>query len=311
MTRYMRSRPVTPAGTGPRDGFVVLSDAASPSAVEAFETALCTIRIGRRLGVLDTVARREGLLPYAKDHDNLVFDAPIASWIANLRIRYLRGWKDYESCVKGFNGLGLISDLVVRDLRRLCRLTPAERAVEVRRFLTSRKRIVKGQLQPLFTASEAAQLVANVSKEISDIDLAIWRVCADRTIVCSTSSNMGISLHQILRRMQGTKIAIGGKEVPLLNADEGQLIIWCPDKEADFMNPEKTAALCAIEAEVAEAHDAAYLHQPQAARSGCVGGRVKSRRILFSHQSAEQRGAAKSAGQFAKSNGRGAQMRGS
>src|SRR5689334_18512679 len=117
MTRYMRGRPEMPAGTGPREGFVVLADAGNPDAVEPFGVALCTIRIARRLGVLPTAVRRDGLLPYAKDHDNLVFDAPVASWIANLRIRYLRGWKDYESCVKGFNGLGLISDLVVRDMR--------------------------------------------------------------------------------------------------------------------------------------------------------------------------------------------------
>lgn len=247
MTRYMRGRPEAIKGVSPREGFVVLSNEADPERSEPFEVALCTIRIARRLGVIATVKRGGALLPYASDHDNLVFDAPIASWIANARIRYLRGWKQYSSCVKGFNGLGLISDLVVRDIKRIARLSSGARIEEVARFLATRKSA--GGPTPMLTDPQARQLAAEHAGSISDLDLAIWRVCANRTIVCSTSSNMGISLHEILRYMQQATVSIGERSVPLLNQDEGRLIIWCPDEEADFMSPEKTAALRAIEAE--------------------------------------------------------------
>lgn len=251
--RYMHgSRPQVAAAMEAREGFVVLSDALDAESVEPLEVALCSIKLARRLGVRGTVARRGDMLPYAEDHDNVVFDAPVASRIANRTIRYLRGWKQYQSCVKGFNGLGFIANLVLRDMKRMRRLTAPQRTEEVRNFLATRKGPGPSDVGPVFTAPEAEQSAACAGSEIADLDLAIWRVCSSGAIVCSTSSNMGISLHEILRYMQASRIAVGGKEVPLLNADEGRLIIWCPDEEADFMSPEKTAALRRIEAELPE-----------------------------------------------------------
>lgn len=249
MTRYARNISERSSRQAGRGGFVVLVDEPSPDRVEPFAVALCVIRMARRLGVQCPVPRNERLLPYSDANDNIVFDAPLASWIANKRIRYLRGWKQYQSCVKGFNGLGLIAELVVRDLRRIRCLSVDERQLELRRFLATRKVATAGGNRHVFDEAEAERLARRAPSCVDDLDLAIWRVCARRTIVCSTSSNMGISLHEILRYMQWTKLSVGGKEISLLNEDEGQLIIWCPDEEADFMSPEKTAALRALEAE--------------------------------------------------------------
>jgi acyl-CoA synthetase (AMP-forming)/AMP-acid ligase II len=248
MARYHRNRIDNASPSGARDGFVITADTLGPEHVEMFETALCAIRIARRLGILGTRARKEHQLPYDDEHDNLVFDAPIASWIAGVRIRYLRGWKQFQSCVKGFNGLGLLGELVVKEMRRIASLDPQLRLDAVREFISSRKVIDGTKSRLLFDAEDVATLADNPTS-ISDFDLAIWRVCARRTIVCSTSSNMGISLHEILRHMQAAKVKIGEKLVPLLNFDEGQLIIWCPDEQADFMSSEKAEVLRRLEAE--------------------------------------------------------------
>ncbi len=81
-------------------------------------------------------------------------------------------------------------------------------------------------------------------------DLAIWAAFAKRPVVCSTSSNMGISLHQALRAFQNTSLDSLGEGYTILNSDEGWLVIWCPDEQADFMNSEKTEILRRIEAEL-------------------------------------------------------------
>jgi len=250
MARYIQNKYRIDHRTGYGDGLVVLSDNFDVKRIDPFSIALCTIRIARRLGILPTSSIQSIQLAYDQEHDNLLFPAPIASWIANTRIRYLRGWKRYESCVKGFNGLGLIADLVLKELKQFHNMTPSELSQLAIQFLISRKQDGIPEATQVFNMQEVEELVSTDLNQISDIDLAIWKVCSKRTIVCSTSSNMGISLHQILRDMQRTRINVGGREVRLLNGNEGHLIIWCPDEEADFMNPEKTDALRKIEAEL-------------------------------------------------------------
>ncbi|MBI4345892.1 MAG: hypothetical protein HY553_03490 [Elusimicrobia bacterium] len=71
-------------------------------------------------------------------------------------------------------------------------------------------------------------------------DAALRAAYARRRIVCSTSANMGISLHQALRRL---------REIGVLGPREGELLIWCPDARADFMSAEKAAALRRLAAE--------------------------------------------------------------
>ena len=50
---------------------------------------------------------------------------------------------------------------------------------------------------------------------------------------CSTSSNMGISIHECIRAFQAKPINIEGA-IFFTKPDEGKLVIWCPDREADL-----------------------------------------------------------------------------
>ncbi|MBL8642588.1 MAG: acyl--CoA ligase, partial [Rhodospirillaceae bacterium] len=217
-----------------------------PTAHEPMMVALFTLKIARRLGVQHPVPWHSEILPYADSNDNTVFDAPLTSFATSARIRFMRGWKYYQSCVKGFNALGLIADLVLHDLRALQALDAKGKVAVAKAFLESRQTKAGAAV---FTAAEVNALSDETLLGLSELDLAIWRVCAKRTVVCSTSSNMGISLHEVLRYMQQAEVSVGGKTCTILNLNEGSLIIWCPDEEADFMNPEKTEALRALERE--------------------------------------------------------------
>jgi long-chain acyl-CoA synthetase len=246
---YLHSARSRVARLPEREGFVVLdaeTAAAAATEAHALRVALSTIRLARRLGVAPTRAFDPELLPYADDHDNTVFDAPLTSALLGSRVRFMRGWKQYQSCVKGYNGLGLIAELVLADLDAQTRWDAAAALAERRAFVASRRDATGA---PVFGPGEVEALSAEALGAVDAQDLAVWRVCATRTIVCSTSSNMGISLHEILRAMQAAQVTVAGRTLPLLGLDEGRLIIWCPDEEADFMNPEKTAFLRAIEAE--------------------------------------------------------------
>lgn len=215
-------------------GVAFVSDHGNPDRLEPLDVAVFTIRLARRLGVRATAPYSADLLPYSDQTDNVVFDAPLATLVTGRRVRYLRGWKSYASCVKCYNALGLMGDHVLRELRRLQGASAESRRADVRAFARSRV------TQTLTTA------------ELDAVDLeavAIWRAFARRPIVCSTSSNMGISLHEALRFMQRAPVDIAGHRCTILNEDEGRLIIWCPDEQADFMNPEKTEHLRKLETE--------------------------------------------------------------
>lgn len=232
------------------NGIAVTGYTNDPQALAPMDLAIFTIRLARKLGVRDPVRYREHLLPYAAENDNLVFDAPLSTLVTGRRIRFLRGWKQYASCVKCFNGLGLLGEHVLKELRRLQKAPAAERRTETLSFLRSRKlRGSDGVPRAVFADGDLARL-ADADLDVVDLEaVAIWKMYESRPIVCSTSSNMGISLHEALRFMQSTRISVGGQNPTILNDDEGCLIIWCPDEQADFMNPEKTEHLRALETE--------------------------------------------------------------
>ncbi|MFM7963997.1 MAG: hypothetical protein ACKPBF_08550, partial [Actinomycetota bacterium] len=150
---------------------------------------------------------------------------------------FLRGWKQFQSCIKGFNALGLMAEHIVDWLQRFGTSTKSERETAVHEFIKAHDLDV-----PLEHAESA----------ISDIDLAIWHCFSSKTIVCSTSSNMGVSLHEILRLMQTRKQICRLGTYTILRPTEGSLVIWCPDERADFMNPEKARLLRGLESELPE-----------------------------------------------------------
>jgi len=230
-------------------GFVILGRERDPESLQPMDLAIFTVHLARKLGVIDRVPPQEGILPYDPSHDNLLFDAPLAGLAVGRRIRFLRGWKDYGSCVKCFNGLGLLGEHILKELRRLQKADKPSLKADTLAFLRSRKTTETEGRRVVFSESD---LNAITDAEIAGIDLealAIWKVYGARPIVCSTSSNMGISLHEALRFMQKKQVKLGGKTFTMLNDDEGWLIIWCPDEQADFMNAEKTEHLRSLETE--------------------------------------------------------------
>jgi hypothetical protein len=216
-----------------------------PNCPDPLKHALLTMRLAVELGVKPPAAPKPGQLPYSEDTDNLLFEAPLTSLLAGRRIKLLRGWKQYGSCVKGFNALGLIAEHAFLELKKLEALTPAQLKAARLGFLRSRAKDGK----PVFTESELSSLSEEDLKSVELLHAALWRAYGRRMIVCSTSSNMGISLHEALRYMQWKENRLLGKIYSILNENEGELIIWAPDEQADFMNPEKTEKLRALEAE--------------------------------------------------------------
>jgi hypothetical protein len=209
------------------------------------------MRLAVRLGVHAAHSLSTTTLPYAEGQDNLVFEAPLSSLVAGRRIRFLRGWKQYGSCIKGFIGLGLIAEHALREHRRLLALSQPALGAERLAFLRSRKEqgATGTAAKPVFSPDDLAELTVDEIAAVDLVDVALWKAFGAKPIVCSTSSNMGISLHEALRYMQRPSITLRGKSFSILNQDEGWLIIWCPDEQADFMNAEKTETLRALESE--------------------------------------------------------------
>lgn len=234
------------------DSFIILNHSQKKSKFDPMDVALCTMRIAIRLGIkLPTENIIENQLCYDSSHDNLVYDAPFLTFLTGSRMKFLRGWQQYESCIKGFNALGLMAEQILAVTDYLNKLNLNQLNEIKIKFLSSRidNDIFPDQIRKIFTENEVKSISNEDLLLITIFDLAIWLAFADKTIVCSTSSNMGISLHEALRFMQRTKIELKGKSFSLLNYSEGYLIIWCPDENADFMNKEKTTILRKIEAE--------------------------------------------------------------
>ncbi|MBI5208749.1 MAG: hypothetical protein HY927_02100 [Elusimicrobia bacterium] len=205
---------------------VVLSPKPLPNCPDVLSHARATLRLAAALGV-DT------------DSD-LVSPAPLLSLLCGRRMFFLRGWRRYENCVKGFNALGLLAEHAGREERALSSFPKAALRRARLEFLASRRVFAEAELRAL----PAAEL-----DRVDLLSLALWRAFSRRTIVCATSSNLGICLHQALADMRLKELSVAGRRVPLLDEHEGRLVIWCPDERADFMSPEKSALLKSLEAE--------------------------------------------------------------
>lgn len=231
-----------------KEGNVVVGSFKEKALNDVIEITLLTMRLALRIGIKPPQYRadKSTLLPYSDDTDNIIFECPVNSLLVNRQMTFMRGWKQFESCIKGFNGLGLMAEQVAMELKRLDSFSVDEINENKRRFLASRQLDGKH----VFTSDEIKAISKEELTKIHKIDLAIWNCFASKTIVCSTSSNMGISLHDALRYMQDNEIQAFGKKFRLLNQNEGALVIWCPDENADFMNHEKTAFLKGLEAEM-------------------------------------------------------------
>lgn len=222
---YSRLDLAAPADEGSLAGSVRLAETPVPNCPDALAHALATLRLAAALDV----SRGE----------TLTCAAPLLSLLCGRRMFFLRGWRRYEGSVKGFNALGLLAEHAGLEQRKLQRLSPAERRQAGIEYLSSRR---------AFTPEELAAIPDDELEKIA-LPLALWRAFARRPIVCSTSANLGISLHQALRDMRQAGLSLAGKSFTVLNEDEGALVVWCPDERADFMSAEKSAVLRALEAE--------------------------------------------------------------
>lgn len=213
----------------------VSEDSSSKSLDRAVRVALTTIGLAHRLGIKSVTKDSSGIAPYSQGSDNLLFSAPRTSAMLSTNVLFLRGWKHFQSCIKGFNALGLMAEQVFDWLEAYKVKSNEEQSRIVQEFLV---------------AHSLPDRLDHYVGVIDSFDLATWHCFSNRTIVCSTSSNMGISLHEILRLLQ-TKVQTSelGSYTTLLPAD-GKLVIWCPDERADFMNPEKARLLRALESEM-------------------------------------------------------------
>lgn len=219
----------------PEGRIFVSIDPDSTSENRATKIALTTLEMAKRLGINTPSISVLNALPYSQDSDTLVFAAPILGGLLNRDVFFLRGWKQFQSCIKGFNALGLMAEHVVDWLEHFGQSTELERDKAMIEFLAG---------HDLNASTERP------NGAISEIDLAVWHCFSKRTIVCSTSSNMGVSLHEILRLMQTRVQTCQVGTYTILRPSEGSLVIWCPDERADFMNPEKARLLRSLECEL-------------------------------------------------------------
>jgi len=190
------------------------------------EIAVQTHRLGLRINAID------------QDVNSLIKETLIEDSL-NSQINFLNGNLNFNSSIKAYNALGLMAEQVLLKNKEFDSLTRDERVSKWREFLVSRKVNHKR----LFSEQELVNLKWDEVSNLNNLNLMIWMTFAHVPIVCSTSSNMGIALHEALRMCQQANFTFREKNIPILNNDEGKLIIWCPDPEADFMSPEKTAYL--------------------------------------------------------------------
>ena len=224
---------------------IVVESYRERSSSEMLDDALLTIRIAQAIGINIANGYSYSDLPYDESNDNLVFYSPVCSALLGEKINFFRSWKQFESCIKGFNALGLMAGqvrLVMGEIEASNLTALNELKIE---FLSTREL----NDEKVFSREQLAGVSDQELTKIPLLELATWVAFARKTIVCSTSSNMGISLHDALRYMQKTIIKVDGKEITLLNQNEGSLIIWCPGEEADFMSSEKTSFLRGLENE--------------------------------------------------------------
>ena len=218
------------------EGRIYVAESTDSKTLErATRIALMSLRLANRLGIDSPSTTVKDVLPYSSSCDTVIFPAEAMTSLINRKVYLLRGWQQFQSCIKGFNALGLMAEQVLRWLDEYETTSDYEKAHVRESFIRA-----KGLLE---TSAQG-------ENSINLLDIAIWSCFSTRTIVCSTSSNMGISLHEILRLMQKTPGVCNAGKYMILNESEGRLIIWCPDERADFMNQEKAQLLRAIESEL-------------------------------------------------------------
>ncbi|MBE9114281.1 hypothetical protein IQ249_00070 [Lusitaniella coriacea LEGE 07157] len=198
--------------------------------------ALLAIRLARKLnfGLIDKeFCQSQKLLSYS----------PVLSELFGKRIALLSGWSEFENSVKAFQVFGLIaetifpifSELEVLQDKKNRGVIEANKQLEKRKqlFLISRKNR-EGNL--IFQNRE---ITREILEKVDPIYLALWEVFAHRSIVCTTSSNFGLSWHNVLTCMQKFPISLKDRNYHILNQDEGNLVIWCPRRGSDIMRYEK------------------------------------------------------------------------
>ena len=108
--------------------------------------------------------------------------------LTNKKCFFCAGWKQFESCVKGFNTLGLITYQVQKVSNKIDNYSDKKLKSLKLQFLSTRKDL-RGK--NIFASNDLECLSDNVLSAIDNLDLAVWLAFCDRTIYCSTSSNMG------------------------------------------------------------------------------------------------------------------------
>src|SRR3990167_2488592 len=146
---------------------------------------LSTVRLAMQLGIMLPSQAKDDGLPYSSDSDSLVFKAPLSTALVNKKIIYLRGWKHFESCVKGFNALGLMAEHILLEIERMKKLSTSDLNKLKLKFLKSRE---TNTGKKIFTPNELRNIGASESLQMSDEAVAIWSCFGKRTIYCSTSS---------------------------------------------------------------------------------------------------------------------------
>ncbi|MDG2243423.1 MAG: hypothetical protein P8L66_07995 [Rhodospirillaceae bacterium] len=211
---------------------------------EALGCALMTLRLAKLIGISVGATSSAPSLPYDDSSDSLVFDAPNISNLVGQRLFFLRGWKDFNSCVKGFNALGLIAEQVMRLKSKFLDGDTKDLEKIIRNFLVSRKSETGDSSVDINELNISSLL--DTEHETAAL---VWFAFSERRIVCSTSSNMGIALHDLIGLLRRRPIKIGVSQYSIFNDDEGGLVIWAPDRRADFMNEEKAHHLSSLENE--------------------------------------------------------------
>ncbi len=215
-----------------------------PVADEA-DTSKCLNPLGHALFSLN-LARK---LNFGITHNGncqsqkLVSQAPLLSELFGKRVALLSGWSDFNNSVKAFQVLGLVVEQVRSILEEIEALQELEKkgniaagqALEKRRFSFLATRKDKSGLL-IFHPDE---LTSETLNAVEPLHLVLWEAFAHKPIVCTTSSNFGIAMHDVLVRMQSLPIILGDKIFHILNYDEGDLTIWCPRRGSDIMRDDK------------------------------------------------------------------------
>lgn len=213
-----------------------------PDLAVATRGALRALELARTLSISSPAVFSLHTNPYADGKDQLTFPAPLIASLIQTPALFLRGWTLFESCIKGFNALGLMAEHVDREVRHLRDESENYRLADLRSYLSTRRdpngHAVYDQIT-LREMEETGELAGCVDLQ----ELAVWKCFGNRPIVCSTSSNLGISLHDLLVRLRNEVRTTSTGQHHLFNSDEGRLTIWCPDERADFMNTEKSENL--------------------------------------------------------------------